>query len=157
MPYHKTTMHNLLSSMLSKGIIQPSKNPWASPVVLIKKKDGIMRFCLDYRMVNAVNFFPLCCIDNKLDTLSILDMTSGYWLVEILKRTDKRLLSLLMKGYIFKSESNAIWPLQCACHITEADNMVLEGICTMVQMLGVLVYDLIKVGKLLKNIWKTLI
>ena len=66
-------------------------------------------------------------------------MTSGYWLVEILKRTYKRLLSLLMKGYIFKSESNAIWPLECFCHIPEADNMVLEGICTMVQMLSVLV------------------
>jgi len=66
-------------------------------------------------------------------------MTSGYWLVEILKNTDKRLLSLFMKGYVFKFKSNTAWPLQCAYHIPEADNMVLEGICTMVQMFGVLV------------------
>ena len=44
-----------------------------------------------------------------------------------------------MKGYVFKFKSNAIWPLQCVCHIPEANNMVLEEICTMARMLGVLV------------------
>jgi len=51
-------------------------------------------------------------------------MTSGYWLVKILKTI------LLMKGYVFNFKSNVVWPLQCAYHISEADNNVLEGICT---------------------------
>ena len=78
--------------MLQEGIIEPSNSPWASPVVLVKKKDGSLRYCIDYRKLNAVtrkDSYPLPRIDESLDTLkdaryfSTLDLASGYWQIEL--------------------------------------------------------------------------
>ena len=51
-----------LADYLKCGFIQPSSSPWASPILLVKKKDGSMRMCVDYRGLNAVtikNKYPL--------------------------------------------------------------------------------------------------
>uniref|UniRef100_A0A0X3PXJ8 Transposon Ty3-I Gag-Pol polyprotein n=1 Tax=Schistocephalus solidus TaxID=70667 RepID=A0A0X3PXJ8_SCHSO len=78
--------------MLSRNIIRPSHSPWSSPIVLVRKKDGSMRLCIDYRKLNSVtkkDSFPLPRIDATLDTLagntifSTLDLASGYWQVEV--------------------------------------------------------------------------
>ena len=85
-------MKALLSEMLERGIIRSSSSPWASPVVLVKKKDGTSRFCVDYRKVNSVtrkDAYPLPRVDDLFDTLagsrlfSTLDLISGYWQVEV--------------------------------------------------------------------------
>ena len=47
-------VHTLLNEMLTKGIISPSKSPWASSIVLVAKKDGSTHFCVDYRKLSAV-------------------------------------------------------------------------------------------------------
>ena len=69
--------------MLDKDVIRPTNNPWASSVILVPKKDGSKRFCVDYRKLNAVtkkDVYPLPRIDDILDTLgqakvfSILDL-----------------------------------------------------------------------------------
>ena len=74
--------------MLEKGIIRPIVSEWASPVVLVKKRDGTMRFCVDYRALNAITKgekFPLSLLDDLLlvlggnNTFSILDAASAYW------------------------------------------------------------------------------
>ena len=49
-----------LRKMQSQGVIQPSTSPWSSPVVLVRKKDGSLRFCIDYRGLNAVTKTVYC-------------------------------------------------------------------------------------------------
>ena len=84
-------MQHLVGQMLSRNIIEPAQGPWSSPIVLVKKKDGSTRFCVDFRKVNQVtkkDAQPLPRIDDTLDTLgkaqwfSTLDLASGYWQVE---------------------------------------------------------------------------
>lgn len=90
-------VENMIEEMRRDKVIEPSTSPWCSPVVLVKKKDGTMRFCIDYRRLNDVtkkDSYPLPRIDDTLDTLhgmkwfSTLDLKSGYWQVEI-KDKDK--------------------------------------------------------------------
>ena len=71
-PHRKAEVSKLLQEMLEKDIIERSNSPWASPVVLVRKKDGSTRFCVDYRKLNSVtrkDAYPLPRIDDTLDTL----------------------------------------------------------------------------------------
>ena len=93
LPIHqRAEVRQQIDQMLEEGIIRPSNSPWASPVVLVKKKDGTLRFCIDYRKLNQVtkkDAYPLPRIDDSLDTLSgscwfsTLDLASGYWQTEV--------------------------------------------------------------------------
>ena len=81
-----------LAHYLKRGFIQPSSSPWASPIWLVKKKDGSMRMCVDYCGLNAVttkNKYPLPRVDEFFDQLrgaryfSKIDLLSGYHQVRI--------------------------------------------------------------------------
>ena len=81
-----------LRSMQEMGVIRPSSSPWASPVVMVRKKDGSHRFCIVYHELNAVtkpDSFPLLRFDDLLDQLgqshffSTLDLASGYWQIRV--------------------------------------------------------------------------
>eukprot|EP00731_Ephydatia_muelleri_P034670 Em0071g11a len=92
-PFHKREeVRGMLSDMLKRGVIEESHSPWASPIVVVQKKDGTSRFCVDFRRVNALTIKdaqPLLRIDDTLDVLagscwfSTLDLASGYWQVEV--------------------------------------------------------------------------
>ena len=89
---HQEEIERQINEMLNAQVIGPSISPWAAPVVLVEKKSGEMRFCVDYRKLNAVtkkDSFPLPRIDDTLDTLhgkkyfTTLDLASGYWQIEL--------------------------------------------------------------------------
>jgi hypothetical protein len=82
----------MLNNMQRRRIIEESDGPWSSPVVLVRKRNGELRFCVDYRKLNDVtkeDCFPLPRIDDTLDTLagvkwfSTLDLKRGYWQVDV--------------------------------------------------------------------------
>ncbi|KAK2893391.1 hypothetical protein Q8A73_015875 [Channa argus] len=83
---------DLIESMVANDIIEPSDSPWAAPMVMVRKKTGKWRPCVDYRGLNAItrkDSFPLPRIDDALDYVagscwfSSLDLRSGYWQVEL--------------------------------------------------------------------------
>ncbi|OWZ09117.1 hypothetical protein PHMEG_00018232, partial [Phytophthora megakarya] len=74
--------------MLAAGVIEEANGAWGFPVVLVRRKDGEVRFCVDYRALNAVtknDVYPLPRIDETLEALgggllfTTLDLRSGYW------------------------------------------------------------------------------
>ena len=99
-----------LDHMLQQGIIRPSSSPWTSPIVLVKKKNGKTRFCVDYRKLNKVtkrDAYPLPRIDEILDSLgkakwfTSLDLASGYWQVEM-SEADREKTAFITKQGIFE-------------------------------------------------------
>ena len=84
------TEQTCVQEMLLGGQIEPSDSPWVSPVVLVTKKNGSTRFCVDYHWLNALttkDAYPLPRIDDSLRLLgnqqwfSTMDLASGYWQV----------------------------------------------------------------------------
>lgn len=83
----------MLDDMRDNSIISPtSTSPWGFPVVLVKKKDGSIRFCIDYRKLNAItktSSYPIPLISELLDSLngaqffSSMDLASGYWQIRM--------------------------------------------------------------------------
>ena len=87
-PYaQQENIDNMVDEMLANKIITKTTSPWASPVVIVKKKDGTDRFCVDYRKLNKITIkdaYPVPLIGETLDALrgcsyfTTLDLTSGY-------------------------------------------------------------------------------
>ena len=91
-PEKEAEIERQVQKLEQQGIIEPACGAWSSPVVLVKKKDGSWRFCIDYRRLNAVTVqdaYPLPRIDESLEALagshyfSTLDLMSGYWQVPL--------------------------------------------------------------------------
>lgn len=87
-PEKEAEVGRQVKELSEQGLITPSNSAWSSPVVLVKRKDGNWRFCIDYRQLNSVteqDCHPLPRIDESLDALagskifSTLDLISGYW------------------------------------------------------------------------------
>ena len=81
-----------IDKMLERDVIEPSNSAWASPVVLVSKKDGSTRFCVDYRRLNDVTVkdaYPLPRVDDCLDALAgakwfnCMNLNSGFWQIEM--------------------------------------------------------------------------
>ena len=106
----RATMDKTVDDMLQAGIISRSKSPWAFPVVLVDKKDGSKRFCVDFRALNKItktNSYPLPLIDDVLSLLgrakyfTTLDLKSGYWQV-LMEESDKEKVSFSCHRGLFQ-------------------------------------------------------
>lgn len=87
-PSAMTEVREHIENLLAKGVIRPSSSPYASPIVVVRKKNGKIRMCVDYRKLNAItrrDSFPLPRIEETLDMVgkakyfSTLDLASGYY------------------------------------------------------------------------------
>ncbi|CAF1231754.1 unnamed protein product [Adineta ricciae] len=111
-PYRKsvketTIINEQVTEMLDSHIIRPSTSPWSSPVVIIKKKDGSPRFCVDYRRLNLIterDVYPLPRIDDILDKLAgsryftTFDLKAGYWQIPIAEEDKKKTAFITTDG-----------------------------------------------------------
>ncbi|KAL1282357.1 hypothetical protein QQF64_001160 [Cirrhinus molitorella] len=88
----RTAIESEIQDMLKLGVIEPSRSPWSSPIVMVPKPDGTLRFCNDFRRLNEVSEFdgyPMPRVDELLERLgraryiSTLDLTKGYWQVRL--------------------------------------------------------------------------
>jgi hypothetical protein len=91
-PKELAELKTQLQELLDKGYIHPSSSPWGCPTLFVKKKDGSLRLCVDYRHLNAVtikNTYPLPCIDvvfyqlAEARVFSKIDLRSGYHQINI--------------------------------------------------------------------------
>ncbi|UYV67564.1 hypothetical protein LAZ67_5001228 [Cordylochernes scorpioides] len=91
-PSERRLIQDEVNKMIENHILKPSESPWSSPVILVRKKDGTWRFCVDYRRLNKItkkDVYPLPRIDDALDSLagssyfSTMDLRSGYWQIEV--------------------------------------------------------------------------
>ena len=89
---YRSDVHQELQEMLAQEIIEPSTSEWAAPIVLVKKKDGSLRLCVDYCRLNSASLTDACPmprIDDMIDQLgkasfiTMLDLTRGYWQVPV--------------------------------------------------------------------------
>ncbi|CAJ0648430.1 9416_t:CDS:2, partial [Entrophospora sp. SA101] len=109
-PNYNEFIKEEIQQMLENGIIRESTSSWASPIVVVKKKNNKLRFCVDYRKLNAYteqDKYPLPLIADIFDSLegskyfSSLDLASGYWQMEVAEE-DKKKTAFISKHGLYE-------------------------------------------------------
>ena len=125
-----------VDKMLANDICEPSVSPWASNVVLVKKSDGTLRFCVDYRQLNNLTVkdsYPLPRIDTCFDALggakyfSTLDLRQGYWQVENDPESSDKTTFITRKGS-FKFKVLPFGLSNAPAVFQRLMNMVMQGL-----------------------------
>jgi predicted aspartyl protease/transposase InsO family protein len=107
---HLTMIDEQVNEMLQNDLVEPAASPWASNVVLVRKKDGSMRLCVDYRALNGATYkdsYPLPHIDTCLGSMdgavwfSTLDLRSGYHNIPI-KEADRDKTAFITRRGCFR-------------------------------------------------------
>ena len=108
----RDTIREEIDTMLRMGVIERSTSPYASPVVIVKKKDGKNRFCIDYRRLNAVTVLdnePIPNMDELISDISDakyftkMDLSKGYWQIPVAEQDRSKTAFVTPDGqYEFK-------------------------------------------------------
>ena len=131
---HEEEKH--LNKMLEVGVIEPSCSQWASAPVLVRKRDGAVRYCIDFRRLNSITVkdaFPLPLISDCLDALagtqffSTLDMASGYYQIEIAPE-DRDKTAFVTKYGLFQHTRMAFGLCNAPATFQRAMYLVLRGL-----------------------------
>ena len=125
-----------LNSMLEAGVIQPSTSPWASAPVLVRKKEGGVRWCIDFRHLNDLTVkdqYPLPLISSCYDTLqgnmymSTLDLAAGYWQIDIAPE-DREKTAFITKYGLYEHRRMSMGLCNAPSTFQRAMNLVLRGL-----------------------------
>ena len=127
---------NAIDEMLQANVIRRSKSPWSFPVVIVGKKDGSKRFCVDFRKLNQItkpNSYPLPLIDDILANLgkakyfSSLDLKSGYWQV-LMSEADKEKTAFACHRGLFEFNVMPFGLMSAPAVFQELMSIVLQGL-----------------------------
>jgi transposase InsO family protein len=125
-----------LNKMLKANVIQPSSSEWASAPVLVRKKDGGVRWCVDYRALNSLtvkDVYPLPLVEDCMDMLagnvwfSKLDANSAYWQIRI-KPEDRKKTAFVTKYGLYEFVRMAFGLCNAPATYARAINVVLHGL-----------------------------
>ena len=136
-PYaHREESERQINEMLEKAIIRESTSPWSSPIILVKKKDGEMRFCVNYRKLNSVTVghaHPLPRVDDILDSLgnsqyfSTIDLKSAYWQISVNERDPHKTAFVTQRG-LFEFNRMPFGLVNAPTTFQRAMDLVLSGL-----------------------------
>ncbi|XP_063952099.1 uncharacterized protein LOC135153446 [Lytechinus pictus] len=152
-----------LDKMLKAGVIKPSISEWASPPVLIRKRDGSVRWCIDYRALNSVtrkDVYPLPRIEECLDTLagnisfSKLDASDAYWQIHV-DQPDQEKTAFITRYGLYEFERMGFGLCNAPATFSRAMNLILCGLTWEIAL--AFLDDILVLGKSfeehLKNLW----
>ena len=126
-----------LTKLRENGVVVPSNSPWRSPVVLVKKKNGEVRFCIDFRLLNDCtekDSYPLPRIDSTLEALAgsrwfcTMDLTSGFWQIP-LHKDDRHKTAFATKSGLFEFTVMPFGLCNAPATFERCMENVLRGLC----------------------------
>jgi len=118
------------------GVIEPSTGEWASPVVMVQKPDGSVRFCIDYRTPNLMTVkdaYPILRMDECIDSLgdarvfSTLDCNAGYWQIPVAER-DRRVPAFTCHSGAWQCVRRPFGLCNAPATFQRAMDMILAGV-----------------------------
>ena len=125
-----------IDKLVKQGVIRPSSSPWASPLCLVRKKDGSVRPCVDYRQLNKVtkpDAFPVPKADECIDAVSgakifsTIDLTSGYFQVPV-KREDIPKTAFTSKHGLYEFTSTPFGMINSGATFQRVMELALKGL-----------------------------
>jgi transposase InsO family protein len=154
-PEQRDVIEEEVQKMHSKGVIRPSKSPWSSPIVLVKKRDNSWRFCTDFRKLNQVtrgDSMPLPPIEHALSfgfsraspkIFSTLDLASGFW-QSVLSEDSKCYTAFTTGWSLWEYERLPFGLANAPAHFQRLMQLVLSGllwVTTLVYIDDVIIYS----------------